>query len=184
MPMIYSPTSTISVDNYVLSSSYNYSYPKYSYNMLNNKVLVYDDSPVQYVPVGTSYVIPSITTPYLDLNLDERVHKRFTKYFYYKILDDWLFDDLVDSLAYLKYNTGTKKVSFTENGEKDTSRETQESVEAKIKFIEDGVMTRNDVYKILKRLVSESKINWYDLPKIHSAVKDVVRMWLKKNLRK
>jgi len=168
-------------DKYILSNS---SIP-YSYQPLNNKYIVSNNSPIPFVPIGTNYIMPSSLPSYLDLNQDHRVHERMTKHFYYLTIDNWLYDSLIDILSLLKYDDVSKQVSITSKNDRDyTTKENQESVEAKIKFIETEIMKKKDMYRILSKLVKESMLNWYDLAKVEHAVKEVTRVWLKKQLRK
>lgn len=176
--MLLTPTSsTLSFNSYIVSDK------PYSYPLLNSKVLVYDDSPIPLVKTTIPYVMTSLLPPSLDLNNDKRIHERLTKYFYYKVLDDWLYDDMTDVLLYLKYDKNTKSVSKS-GDDKSMERETQESIDAKIKFIEETMFKKSDMYYILVKLVEESKLNWYDLPKIHSAVQSTTRSWFKKQFKK
>lgn len=179
--MLWSPTSsTLSFDSYIVTDK---SLATYSFPLLNNKVLVYDDSPIPLVKTHLPYVMTTVLPQSLDLNQDRRVHERYTKFYYYKVLDDWLYDDMNDLLMYLKYDKNTKAVSKAGN-DRSGERDSQEAVDAKIKFIEDTMFKKSDMYYILTKLVEESKINWYDLPKVESAVRDVSRNWLKKQLKK
>jgi hypothetical protein len=195
LPALSPTSSTLSFngydnsDRYILSNSsmpYNYQpfNANYSYQPLNNKYIVSNGSPIPFVPVGTSYIIPSSLPSYLDLNKDQRVHERMTKFFYYKVIDDWLYDSMVDVLKHLKFDNDKQVSKTSKNDEDYTTKETQESVEAKIKFIETEILKKKDMYRILTKLVRESRLNWYDLPKIEYSVKEVMRIWLKKNMRK
>lgn len=157
--------------------------PSYSFPLLNNKVLVYDDSPVQFVanPV-VPYVMTSILPRSLNLNYDKRIHERYTKHFYFKVIDDWLYDDMSDLLTYFKYDRDSKKVHVLRD--KVSERGDQEAADAKIKFIEDSFFKKSDMYFILVKLIDESHVNWYDLPKLESAVKEVTRTWFRKEIQR
>ena len=65
------------------------------------------DSPY-ITSMNTSYSYPSIGV-YKNLNADPKVRKRITKYFYFKVLDNWLFNELSYILNFLKHSNGKIK---------------------------------------------------------------------------
>lgn len=141
-------------------------------------------------------VVPTYTTiqpqfplvPELDLDNDERARSIISEYFYFKILDKWLYNDMVRLLAYLKVSGNN--VDFiskvTDYNPKSTDSDTQESIEKKIKFIETNkIFTKDDIYNILKEFTRETNTKWADLVnKQGSNVKDIIRRKLKHKMEK
>jgi hypothetical protein len=126
-----------------------------------------------YAPVIT-YPI----TPGLNLNLDPKVHDQLTNYYYYKTLDKWLLSDMSDILKYLTYSNGSVKPG------KSSSSDTDQSVRAKIKYIEDNVFSKSGMYKLLNEYVLTYGVNWYDLERNSFQLKELIRAYLKKKLKR
>jgi hypothetical protein len=130
--------------------------------------------------ITTDYA-PIITypiTPGLNLNLDPKVHEQLTNYYYYKTLDKWLLSDMSDILKYLSYSGGSVKPG------KSSSSETEQSVRAKIKYIEDNVFSKSGMYKLLNEYVLTYGVNWYDLERNSFQLKELIRAYLKKKLKR
>jgi hypothetical protein len=152
------------------------------------------DSPGPFIPSLTLAppIIVTRTTykpivplpPWLDLNQDSNVHNQMAKYFYFKVIDKWLFDDLLDLLSYLRVSDKGVDVIHNLRDHKSSSvdKDTQETVEKKIKFIEKNIFDVENMHKLLKKFVAETNTNWYDLVKQEYFIKDLVRKYLKKKL--
>jgi hypothetical protein len=116
-------------------------------------------------PITTSanltYSKPLIGS-YQSLNFDPEVRNKLIKYYFYKILDKWLYNDLKSVLDNVK------------NG----------NIEEKIKHIENNVLTKKIIKKILKKFVEKTHINWVDLPHKESDLKKIFKYELNKLLSK
>ena len=42
---------------------------------------------------------------YININNDKKIQKTVSKYFYYKIIDEWLKTDLIELLAFVEFNS-------------------------------------------------------------------------------
>lgn len=117
---------------------------------------------------------PSVTYPaypyyrtFPDLNDDETMRKKITKYFIRLMTDKWLYKESRDLLNYFKVdNAGYVSLihNFSNYDPNTTRNDSREDVEKKIKFIEQFFLTQNAVYRLLSRYVRESTINWVNLP--------------------
>ena len=137
--------------------------------------------------IGAPSTIVFPVNPSLDLNLDPSIHEKLGKYFYYKLLDKWIKTDdktrkLLKYLVYENKNVRYAK-SMKEVESANLSKETMESIDAKIKFLERQI-SHYDIQAILARIVKYDRINWYDLDKNNHYVRDMIRHGVKKLLSK
>jgi hypothetical protein len=134
------------------------------------------------------------TDPYLvvheNIDNDPMVIKRVNRYFYYKTLDKWLYDDLSYILKYFKVS-GDKvdlieKRSQYENNKVDSSDDKEKIV----RFIEKEILKRKDMKKILKKFLKKNKhksayggkLTWSELMKTQYSLKKFIGKRLKKHL--
>ena len=141
--------------------------------------------------LNTGMIVPGYTTiqpqfplmPNLDLDNDEKSKNIITEYFYFKVLDKWLYDEMLDILAFLKVSGNNIDLidKMSEYNSKSTDKDTQESVEKKIKFIEkNGLITKNDIYNILREYTRETDTKWANLVNKHEKnVKHIIGRKLK-----
>jgi hypothetical protein len=138
---------------------------------------------------GVAVIRPNLPLdPRLDLNLDEDTKQEITEYFYYKTLDKWLFGDFLKLLGYLKITANgqvdliDRLSEFKDDGVK---KETQQSVESKINFIEKHVIGPKDIHRILRKYVEITGAGWYQLTTSAHAphIKDMIKKYLKNKLQ-
>ena len=129
-------------------------------------------------------------TVYVDidtgLNDSYVVQKDVTKYFMYKTLDKWIFNDFPSVLKYLVYKDGKvsliKKLGDKENNE--VSKDSEKALEAKADYIEDKLLNESKTREILIRIMRELGLKWFELPYRENLVKEVMERFLKKKLKK
>jgi hypothetical protein len=147
-------------------------------------------SPVSDAPyiasLNLSYSRPTFTA-YENLNADSRIHNQLVKYFKYKVLDKWIYHDkdMKKLLGYLRVSNGKAFLVKNKNDFKYNENESMDDINAKIRFIENNVLTNSLVFKILKRFVHETNTNWYELAKSGNEeyVKDALEMGIRKHLK-
>lgn len=148
-------------------------------------VVITTETPVlKSIPV-VALTKPSLFVPkYLDLNKDPSVHKRMVNYVYYKMLDKWLSADgaLSDVLEHLKVSGG--KVVALKSDDDNIKNNSQKDIKAKVKYIEDKIITKKDIKRLLTEYTFETDTNWYDIPKNTHWVKKLLRRRLKKLIKK
>ena len=173
----------------------------YSINTMTPNFVVYSDSPLPILPSTVGYTpysryAPIITTPYigpvaatvivpgpvtlpqfLDLNKDSRVQNQVTKYFRYKTLDKWLYEDMSNLLGY--FSVTTSGVQFIKNIDeyKDTqvSQMNSDDVDKIINWIEHYLLTEETMKRLLSYFVKETRANWYDLHKNEYFIKEIIQ---------
>lgn len=143
-------------------------------------------SPYPYITsVNLDYTKPSVGV-FENLNADPRIRKRIVKFFYYKILDNWLMDDLVDILNFFTIKDG--KVDLIDNISQyeplGSYNESEEIKEKKIDFIEDFFLTKSFVSRVLDEYVNNTKTNWYELPKNSYFIKDIIAKKLTNRIKR
>jgi hypothetical protein len=129
-------------------------------------------------------------TVYVDidtgLNDSYVVQKDVTKYFMYKTLDKWIYQDFPSVLKYLVYKDGKvsliKKLADKENNE--VSKDSEKALEAKADFIEEKILDESRTREILIRIMRELGLKWFELPYRENLVKEVMERFLKKKLKK
>jgi len=131
--------------------------------------------------VNFSYSRPSFGV-YKNLNVDPTVHEKISKYYYYKVLDKYLDDDLKHILNYfvIQNDKVVRIKSLNDYKEMTADKDSSETREKKIKYIEDNVLSVRIIKRILKKYVKETGTNWYDLPKQGYYVKDFIGKHIKK----
>lgn len=118
--------------------------------------------------------------PYdLDLNNMPRIQEQYAKYFRYKILDYWLYNDMSNLLGYLKI-VGDRVKIITNLSEYTDKKDSSENIEKKVSYIEDNILSVDSVRSLLKKFVKGTKYNWYELHK--STVEPMAAEYIKKQL--
>ena len=125
---------------------------------------------------------------YENMNVDPELHEKITRHFlYYKLIGDWLYDELSDVLGYLKVDkNGDVKLikSLNDYDENAIDSDSDDVVEKKIEFIKKKVMRKEDMTYLLENFVKETGINWYDLPHKENKVMKQIKRYLNKKFQK
>jgi hypothetical protein len=160
----------------------------------NSSIALYLSQPTIYNPNNdTTYVAvnpfkPGLITSgfYKDLNKDKTVQKTFAKYYYYKILDKWIYKELLPLLAFVEINSSGKPQlvkSIADFDVQKLAKDSEEEIEKKIKYMEEIIITKDMVRHVLKKICNENQINWYDLNKHERKIKKVFYNYLLDKLK-
>jgi hypothetical protein len=122
---------------------------------------------------------------YKDLNKDKSVQKNLTKYYYYKILDKWLYKELLPLLAFVDTSDDKPQLikSLADYDVKKLASESEETIEKKINYLEKVLITKDMVRHVLKKICSENGVNWYDLDKNEKKIKTVFNNYILDKLK-
>lgn len=122
---------------------------------------------------------------YKDLNKDKSVQKTFTKYYYYKILDKWIYKELMPLLAFVDVSGDKPQLikSLSDYDVQKLTSDSTEQIEKKINYLERVIITKDMVRHVLKKICSENDINWYDLDKNEKKIKTVFYNYLLDKLK-
>jgi hypothetical protein len=122
---------------------------------------------------------------YKDLNKDKSVQKNLSKYYYYKILDKWIYKELMPLLAFVDISSDKPQLikSLNQYDVEKLVKNTPEQIEKKINYLENVLITKDMVRHVLKKICSENGINWYDLDKNEKKIKTVFYNYLLDKLK-
>jgi hypothetical protein len=146
-----------------------------------------DSNNLSIAPIYPMYpfsISRPVVVPYADLNKDKDIVNRLVKYFYYKTLDKWLYDDeLFSLLRYLKVS-GDKVHVIKSEDDKDKHNISQEDADKKIEYIEHELLSKDDMDEILSKLYRHSNVKYIDMPKNEYVVIAAVKRFLKSKFHK
>jgi hypothetical protein len=120
------------------------------------------DMPVPSIPL----VYVNDTPKQSNIKNDSDIKKSVIKYYYYKLLEKWIYNDMIGILAFVNVNKeGVPSfIKSTENFSiANTSKESKDILDTKINFIKNSFFDKNFVKKILKKIIEKNNITWYDL---------------------
>lgn len=123
---------------------------------------------------------------YNDLNEDKHVQKTVVKYYYYKIFDKWLYEDLLPLLAYVDVdNNGEIRLikSLNDYDVKKLGKEPETITQKKIKYMENKIISKDLVKHVLKKICTENNINWYGLKKYNGKIKKILFKYLSNKIK-
>jgi hypothetical protein len=120
------------------------------------------------------------------LNDDKNTHNTVSKYFLYKILDNWLYDELLPLLAFVKI-TDDKPHLITNLNDFDVNSLTKSSkkdIETRIDYLEKILINKQFVKHVLKKVVSKYNISWTSLKEYKKDVIKYFYNYIKDKLKK
>jgi hypothetical protein len=183
MSLIYTPESTFNLNSPFVSIGSPY-VDTISPLIVSERPILTTTTP--YLPsVNVGYSYPTLSF-YEDLSSRPDIQKRLVKYYYYKVLDKWLFSDLIDILNYFTVKDNRVDIikSKLEYNPTTVDKDSNDIIQKKINFIEKVIFSTNDIYKIIKKYVQETGTRWVDLPKNEFFLRQVIEDELKRKIRK
>ncbi len=119
-----------------------------------------------------------------DLNKDKEVVKTITKYYYYKILDKWLYDEFLPILAFVKMENDKPKLisSMAEFRIGDLARESENVLESKIDYLSEIFITRDMVRHVLKKFINKHNTRYSALNRQEHELKKYFFKYMKDKL--
>lgn len=187
---VYDPaTSSVSIISPIISDVIDiYNSPLYKQPTItiNPSTPQPADSTSKYLPsVNLGYSAPMVGF-YENLNADPNLQSRMTKYFYFKVLDKWLYDEIDDVLNYLTSKNDKIDVLSNLNEYKSSTvdKDSDIIVKKKIEFIENYFLTKSAMNGILSEITESNGIQWVELPKNEYIVKSFIKKYLVRKLKK
>lgn len=159
-------------------------YTSVSYPLIYTKEDLKKTSPfVSVTPIGTSGVQYTYGR-FNDLNKDKSIQKKITKYFLYKILDKWLYNDFRSLLGYVKISDGKPVLirSMSDYNPDSISSDSVENIEKRIDYLEKILINRKLVKHVLKKIISENEIEWVKLNNHKPLIKKILRKYINSKL--
>lgn len=167
-----------------LSSDDNTSYTSVVFPIVDTNVNLKKTSPfLNVTTVGNTGVQYSYGT-YTDLNKNKGIQKKITKYFLYKILDKWLYNEFRSILAFIKITDGKPSLirSMNEYNSNSVDTESAENIEKRIDYLEKILINKKLVKHVLKKIMSENNIEWINLNKNKSIIKKIFKKYIREKL--
>ncbi len=156
---------------------------------VSQSVVVNNDPLTIVTPIGPQ-IITTRPSYIVDINTgmedNYNVQRDVTRYFMYKALDKWLFEEWNYLFKFLVADkNGVRLVKSEDEREKnDVKKDSDELLEQKADYIEDHVLTEEATKEVLKRIMRELGIPFYSLPHREALVMDVLEKFMKKKLKK
>lgn len=127
---------------------------------------------------------------YPDLDKDPQVHRTLKKYYFYKLLDKWMYGELKSLLAYVVLDNGKAKLinSISDYNPNSVNTSKEDDLIIRVKFLE-NLLSIDLIKHVLERIVQKYGIHWYHLnknediikKKLEIAVKEFLEEKIKKN---
>lgn len=173
MSIIFTPSSTSSMygDPYLSSIS---------------EHILTPISPFQPLTLNINEFSKPLIGVYETIDTNPEVRRKMAKYYYDMVRDKWLLDELNDVLNYVVVRDG--KVSLIKNlseySPNNISKDTDDIAEKKVDFIEKELFTRNSLIEVLNKFTNETKTKWVDLPKNEYYLREMVKEYIIRKIRK
>lgn len=142
-------------------------------------------------PISPTYIVPSVTPLYtfeIDTGLNDNpfAQKQMVDFIMAKVYNKWIYsDDLCYLLKYLKVKDG--KVHYLSSIDEFTNNkicdDNETDVDLKIDFIEENILTKNDLKKLLKKMIDELGYKWYEFPQKLDVIQEAVEKFIKRSLK-
>ena len=112
---------------------------------------------------------------YKDLNKDKHVQKTLTKFYFYKIVDKWIYKELLPLLAFIEIESDKPVLikSLSEYDVQKLAKDSHDDIKTKVEYMEKIILTKDMVKHVLKKICNENNINWYNLNKYEKKIKNV-----------
>ena len=144
--------------------------------------LIYSNNNKTTYTYGTNNGIISYT--YDKLNGDKKTIKTISKYYYYKILDKWLYKELLPLLGFVEIVDDKPRLLTNLNnfdGEK-LLNESSTSLEKKAEYLEKVMITKDLVKHVLRKIIDKYNISWTKLEDFEYEIKKYFFNYLKDKL--
>ncbi len=144
--------------------------------------LIYSNGNKTTYTYGTNNGV--ISYSYDRLNGDKKTVKTISKYYYYKILDKWVFKELLPLLGFVEIiDNKPRLLTNLDNydGEK-LLNEPSDLLEKKADYLEDVLITKDLVKHVLRKIIDKYNISWTKLEDYEYEVKKYFFNYLKEKL--
>lgn len=171
-----------------------YAYSPYS---LVSTVTVTSDEPIIFSPSRQLPDVPffpaydfsndrGMISYYENLNKNKKVQAKFVKYYYYKTLDKWLYEDLKVVLGYFVVSNGNVDLVAKRNDydEDKALAMKDDDVDKIVEYIEHSVLSKQEMARLLNKFTSETNINYWDIRKHERYFRKMVGQYIERKLRK
>ncbi len=149
-------------------------------------------SPTYIDPAKASTVV-ALTGPnhniltygvYNDVNKDKHVAKTITKYYYYKLLDKWLFKDLLPLVAFVEIAEGKPRLirNLGDYNMAQLATDSVDTIEKKIDYLAEVLITKEMVKHVLKKFMGKHGLRWSVLNNYENDLKEYFLKYIRDKL--
>ena len=158
--------------------------PSTTYNQLQFTPLSTDFSELSPITVNLDYSKPLISY-YETIDQSPQIIKTMVSHYYYKVLDNWLLNELSDVLNFFTFRDGRVDMikDLSQYNSSNINTDTDEIAAKKVDFIQSEIFTKYDMMNILKKFVKEAGIKYVNLPKNEFQLRQAVKEYLIKELK-
>ena len=159
------------------------SVPIVNTTLMSSSNIIDDNRMSQFIASDYTNPLRIIAGYYPDLDKDPQVHRTLKKYYYYKLLDKWMYNDLKSLLAYVALDNGKAKLinSISDYNTNSVNNAKEDDLTLRINFLENLIST--DLIKnVLERIVHKYRIHWYHLNKNEDIIKKKLEFTIKEFL--
>lgn len=179
MSMIFTPSSFVSTDTITFSDNIISTVSPLS---VFSPIIVGPSTPLT---ISFEYSKPLIGV-YETIDTNPEVRKKMLNYYYDLIRDKWLLDELNDVLNYFIYKDGKVNMikNISEYSSNNIMKDTDKTAEDKILFLEKNLFTKYNLMEILNKFTKETNSKWVDLPKNEFFLKQVIKEYIIREIKK
>jgi signal recognition particle GTPase len=119
------------------------------------------------------------------INSSKNVKKTLTKYYFYKIIDKWIYDDLFPLLGFVKIINDKPELikNLSDYDVEKLAKDSDNDIESKINYMEKILITKDMVYHVLKKIVKSNNIMWNNLNKNEKLIKKIFYEYIVSKLK-
>ena len=156
---------------------------------VSQSVVVNNDPLTIVTPIGPQIITtrPSYVVD-IDTGMEDNyvVQRDVTRYFMFKSLDKWLFEEWNYLFKFLIADKNSVRLvkNEDEREKNDVKKDSDEVLEQKADYIEKHILSEEATKEVLKRIMRELGIAFYSLPHREALVMEVLEKFIKKKLKK
>ncbi len=139
-------------------------------------------------PNSTTVVYPTksglLSYQYKNMSADKDTIKTIVKYFYYKILDKWIYKELLPLLAFITIEEGRPRIitDLADFNPRKIAEDSVENVEKRIDYMEKILITKDMVRHVLKKIIKRYGAGWYELKDYEDEIKKYFFKYIREKL--
>jgi hypothetical protein len=123
---------------------------------------------------------------YETIDNDPIVREKMINYYFDKLRDDWLLDEMNDLLAFFTYKDGkVHMIRALSNYNPDSIKDDTDAIaEKKVEYIEEHVFSKYDLEKFMKEYTRKADTRYVMIPKSEYPFRETLRKYIKRKIKK
>jgi hypothetical protein len=123
---------------------------------------------------------------YETIDNDPNVREKMVDYYFDKLRDEYLLDEMNDLLAFFTYKDGKvhmiKRIS--DYNADSIAHDTDATAEKKVEYIEEHIFGKNDLKYFMKEFTKKTSTKYVEIPKNEIAFRETLRKYIKRKIKK